>query len=345
MTARTLIFALLLAVLVGAAAYFYRDSVDTAGNGTTGPKSETIVNERSTANEVNAESTVQTGAAKKSSDLDRLVSTDDAIRESALKHLAYEFHRTAEPRYQRYGSDLLPVLHRVISDLDDEYAHYAIEAVSYMTAVNQMRVALASDALDVGVRQEYTEGLEELGHYPVPSSYPPMKEALINALTNSESYKARYWSAMTLATGFEPRQDTEQVFARQLPLEEDSYRVQGAIIEGLAAVGRSGGFEFRSTENAIMDSLASSNVMTQRSAARLVGVHRFDDGIEQLIENIPAATDVNSLKVVLRAIVSYEGEATAYIAELEAAAENTNDERWKTEILSAIQKIRNASAE
>ena len=345
MTSKAPIVGLSLLFLLGLAGYFFRNFGDTGDISSGNSADATIAADTSVAEENNTELNAQPVTDEMHADLNQLVSTDDAVREAALKHLAYEFKAIAEPRYQNYGNDLLPYLHRAINNVDDADVYLAIEAIFHMTMVNQTRVNVSSPALDDEGRQELKRGLEKFGHYPVPSSYGPMKAALINVLINSESHKARYWSAMTLANGFEPRQEMEEVFARQLPLEEENKSVQRVIIQGLFAVAGKSGFRLRSTELAIMDSLDSSNIMTQEWAARLMGMHKIKDGMKRLLEIIPAATDVSSLQVMLHAIVSYEGEATAYIAELEAAAENTNDERRKTEILSAVQKIRNASAE
>jgi len=339
-SARALIFGTLVVILVGVAAYYYRGSIDPADNMTASPASVTTDNSQSNTNQSGEEPSVEIGGATKALDLDRLVSTDDAVRDKALKQLANEFRGIAEPRYQKYGSDLLPVLHRVISNLDDEYGHYAIEAILYMTAVNHMRLAVASDSLDAVARQEYEVELKKFGHYAVPNNHPPMKEALVNALTNSKHIKSRYWSAMALATGFKPHQDTEQVFARQLPLEKESSRVQGAIIDGLAAIGRDGGFESRATETAIMDSLDSSNKGTRRSAATLIGVHKFDGGIERLIEHLPGTNDIRGLNVLLWAIASYEAKATAFIPSLQEIADRSDDSERKQEILAIVEFLR-----
>ncbi|GBF30083.1 hypothetical protein MnTg04_00019 [bacterium MnTg04] len=291
------------------------------------------------------DSHVVTDAAR--TDLDRLVSTDAEVRRKALAELALEIYSgtpQSEGKYSNYGDTIFPYLLQVIDDLDDPFSHYAVEAIFWLGTYNQIRVELDSSELDDIGKREVNQQLEEIDHYPIPSDYAPLKEALVNALRHSEDNRARYWAAQALVDGFEPVSEIERVLVTQFPLEEANWRVQSAIMGSLSEIADRNEIE-RATELTIIEALASPNLKTRETAVRIVRTHQFDGGLERLIESIPAASDAIELRQLLSSIFSFSKIYDVHIVELEKAAANTDDEERKKEIRSTIEQIRYASTD
>ncbi len=276
-------------------------------------------------------------------ELDKLVSTDPDVRRKALAELAFEFSSDTPPserKYSNYGDELLPYLYRVISDLNDRYADNAVKAIFWMTWTNKMRL----DERSLEGNDELKRALERVSHFPIPSNYKPMKEALVSALIRHKNAEARFWAASTLSIGFEPLQEIEGILATQFPIEEGAWRVQSAILGALSNMADRGKLG-RSTELVILGGLASSNIKTQQGVARLIEKHRIDGGLESLIDNLPSARDDINLKAMLRAIVSFGSADESQILELERIARETDEDDRKIEIQSAIDTLRSAVTE
>jgi len=279
---------------------------------------------------------------EKRANLNMLVSTDSGIRRKALAELALELSKSppmATGKYTTYGDDLLPVLGHVIADLDDPYAHNAVEATFYLAMVNQSRANADSLGLDASTRAE----LEKLSHYPRPSSYQPMKSALTTALTESRNDEVRHWAALALANGFEPTQEIEAILASQLPREIDNRKVGPAIIGALSELAERHNLQ-TSTQAAILNGLESSDNTTRRTAAKFIGKHRVDGGLQALFEQIPTSGDVRTLRMMLDSVVSIGVTRAGDMAELERMAAEEQEDELKIEILSALERLQGTGA-
>lgn len=346
MIAQRRLIGLSLLFVIAGLAYFYRSAFDTDDTSVVD-----VVNGKLEPTQADSEQlgkgpsgpqlAVNQSNSEMRAELNKLVSTDSVVREKALVGLADEFHATpprSEGKYTTYGDVLLPVLVNAISDVNDPHVHLAAEAIYSMSLVHRFRMMEAAGGLDDEAIQE----LEKIAHYPIPSSYEPMKAALANVLSSSKNDNARYWAAMALANGFQPAREIEGIYVRQLPLEEENWRVQYGIISGLSALGD--GIKFSpSTVPAIIDSLQSSNIKTQQLAARLIGQHQVAGGLDALIENIPSARDEINFSTILHAIGSFESVNESHIAELERIAAETSEDARKRKILATIDTLRNVN--
>lgn len=342
MNFKVLIFGVLLAFLLAVGGYYFYLAPGVEG----GIQVENAVREQSEEEQTDpthdgTPAVSNVSNAEMRAELNKLISTDAVIRENSLIELADEFRAgppRSEGKYSTYGDALFPILLRAIGDQNDRYAKHAIEAIYWMSFTNQLRLFDGTTELHEKFKQE----MEKVSHYPVPSGYPPMKDALARVLTDSKYDDARYWAAMALSKGFEPVREIESIFTRQLPLEEENWRVQAAIIGGIWDIGDRIGIS-ASAEPAIIESLQSSNIKTQQFASRLIERHRIDGGLESLVDNVPSALDDINLKSMLRAILSFDSVDESHIAELERIASEANEDDRKQEILSTIKTLRNRS--
>lgn len=289
-----------------------------------------------------------TAAARE--DLDKLVSSDADVRRKALAELALEFSSgatQAEGRFRNYGSALLPVLHRVILDLNDPYADDAIEAIFWMGTVNQLRSEAGRTSVDNVGRREVSQELDKFCHYPVPSDYAPLKDALISALSRSTDREARYWAALSLADGFEPVSEIEEVLATRLPLERDNPKVQSAVLGSVSEIADRHAVS-RATELRIIQSLASPNVEVRRIALRIVKRHQYDGAVDGLLGSISSVSNAYELSEIIGALPQFGPFDEAQIAEfavtLEDWAAGIENEQIRDEmeqgVRSTIQKMK-----
>ena len=118
-------------------------------------------------------------------DISNLTSPNDDVRRKALVDLVLEIQTGKVPEeggYTTFGDALLPELHRVILDLDDPHAKKACEAIWYFGTTAKMRADVNLLELDDAGRKEVIATLDLVRHYPTPSDYEPLKNALINLL-------------------------------------------------------------------------------------------------------------------------------------------------------------------
>ncbi len=262
-----------------------------------------------------------TAAARE--DLDRLVSGDAELRRNALAEVALEFSSgatKAQGKYSNYGDALLPVLHRVILDLNDPHADDAIEAIFWMGTVNQLRLEVGRTAADDVRRREVIEELDKVCHYPVPSHYAPLQEALIQALSHSTDREARYWAALSLAEAFEPVAEIEQVLATRFPLEKRNPEVQSAILGSLSKIADRYDVS-RTTELQIIEALASPNAEVRRIALQIVKRHQYDGAMEGLLKGMTSVSNAYELSERFGALALLGPFDAAQIARIEVSLE------------------------
>ena len=276
-------------------------------------------------------------------DLNNLTSSDATIRRKSLAELVREIEAglgPAEGRYSNYGSALLPVLHRVILDLDDPHAKKAVEAIFWLGTMAQLGSEAKSRATDDIRRQELVPLFEKVSHYPVPSDYAPLKGALINVLRNSKNTEAKYWAALSLADGFEPVSEVEDVLAAQLPIEEPNWRVQSAVLGSLSEIADQNTIK-RATEIAIIDSLMSTNKVTRQTALEILTRHQYDGALDALIDSLPTIGNTYELSQKLGAIPRFGPIDDAQIeniqAKLEELVANLEDGLIKEELNKGVQ--------
>lgn len=280
-------------------------------------------------------------------DLDKLVSSDSDVRHEALVELAAEFASTptqSNGKYSNYGSALLPVLHRVILDLDNPDARYAVEAIYWMGVGHLMAAQLDRRDLDDAGKREIEQALEKISHYPVPSDYDPMKDALANVLVHSHNSDARQAAAMALAGGFAPVSEIENILATQLPLEEANRKIQSAILGSLSVMADRNPVQ-RSTELTIIEALASSNMTTRMSAVRVVRRHQFDGALEGVINSMSGASTAYEFDEKLNSISFFKEVDDVHIIGLENVAASIGDEERKKEIQSTIQTLKHRTTD
>ncbi len=344
MMVKRIAIALLLLVLLAAGVYFYPFTNDASSiNALDLGEKQAAINEseleQSEATSDNVPGITSVVTEEMRAELDKLVSLDPDVKRKALAELALEFSSDTPPserKYSNYGDALLPVLTQIIGNVDDRHARNAVKAVYYMTQVDQW----SQDEKLLASSEGFKDELEKLAHYPNPRNYAPMKGALVSALQGNRNNDARLWAAMSLGNGFEPAREIEEVFAARFPIEENHRNVQLAILGGLKKMADRSAL-MRSTELSIIGGLASTNQRTRQAVAEVIAIHPFDGGLEGLVENIPTTTDVNTLKRMLGAILSYGKTSEASIIELERIASETNEDDRKNEILLTVETLRN----
>jgi len=277
-------------------------------------------------------------------DLSDLTSSDADVRRNSLSQLVQEIKLGLGGQYGIHGQALLPALTQVILDLGDPHARKALEAIFWMGANRLLLEQLGGRDLDEVDRRELEELRDRINHYPVPSDYPPLKDALINVLKNSQNSRARSLAAMSLGNGFQPTSELEDVLVAQLPIEESNGKVQSAVIGGLSTIMKHRTVK-RTTELAIVKALASSNMTTRRSALEVLRQHQFDGALEGVINNLSGDIAAYEFDNTLNSISLFKEVDDSHIARLEYVSVDIDNEKRKKEIQRTIQTLRHRTTD
>lgn len=277
-------------------------------------------------------------------DLSDLTSSDADVRRKSLYQLAREIQSGSGGPYSNHGQALLPALTQVILDLDDRHARNALDAIHWMGVNRRLLEQLGERDLDDVDRRDLEEARDRINDYPVPSEYPPLKDALINVLMNSRDSDARSLAAISLANGFQPISDLEDVLVAQLPIEESNGKVQSAIIGGLSTIMEHHTVK-RTTELAIVKAMASSNMTTRRSAVEALRRYQFDGALEGVINNLSGDITAYEFDNALNSISLFNQVDDSHIAQLEDVSDNIDNEKRKKEIQKTVQTLRHRTTD
>lgn len=219
------------------------------------------------------------------------------------------------------GDEILPYIRAGLADSDQEVRSHAAAAAYRIATLSYF----ASKSRDGKV---YGKPINI--HLDADKA---LKDSLIKA-TSDNSAEVREYSFSALAFGFAKSNEIEKHLASHFKSEQSS-RVRGAIIKGLAERG----YSSSESAEAVLTALDDEHPDVRATAAiAIVRTHRTEalPKLAQGLENRDSFTLVRYVE----ALKSFGAEAQPYIPVIEKAMATSDDLKVKTSLQDAVLEIR-----
>ena len=268
---------------------------------------------------------VFTGSLR-SNELEKLLSPNENVRRQAFVLLHNNLTSGSGGEYLKYGKELHAYLAYVLSDPNDEFAHFSAASI-YQLAV----------ATFIHKNQR----IEILKNYPYIDTSNELKLSLIDAIQNSENKNVKDLSAKALVLAYEPTVNIENLLIEQFQNNSVAKPSMLIALSHLAEKShKPAGFYSESTNSIIVDAIKDSDTEISRAAVEVVKIVKLREALPVLIEKLEKVNKPYDYRSILTAIKLQKENSKMYIRDIEEIMNNSDDERFKSALSKTIKIIK-----